>query len=362
MHKKEQDLFFELCKFLNTDCGELDKLLPNAATSRVLGELFYNRMAATAYGTLKAAALLNKVTREFRNSIDLAYQQNLEKNNSFFICLKRLTKILNSKEQKYAMLKGAYLCGIYPAGYRTSNDVDLLVRPEDVSEIGDALILAGFEQGSIQNGEFKKATRREIIESKMTRGETVPYILEVNLPYMRFFEVDINFSLDYKNGDEQVVNSILERAVNRYVNGVKIRIPDRYDFFIHLCTHLYKEGTTYPWVKMKRDMTLYKFSDIYLLSDDFGELGISELFYRAKELEAAEMCACAIIWTDALFGLKNENIVATARKELEGKQSLLNSVIVPSENKIFRYCEKDIKKRFFSDNRTELLEEYNEKA
>lgn len=361
MNKKEQDLFFELCKFSNTNYKKLDRLLPDAATARVLGELFYNRMAAVAYGTLKSSDLLHKVTREFRNSIDLAYQQNLARNNSFFICLKKLTKILRAKEEKYTLLKGAYLCGVYPVGYRTSNDIDILVRPEDVSEIGNALISAGFEQGTIQNGKFKKATRREIIESKMMRGETVPYILEVDLPYMRFLEVDINFSLDYKTGDWQAINNVLERASGRYVNGMRIKIPDKYDFFIHLCTHLCKEASTYPWVKMKRDMTLYKFSDIYMLSDTFSESEIPELFQRAKELGVEDECACAIIWSDALFALKNRNIVVSANKKINN-QSLLHSVISPSENKIFYFREKDIKKRFFSRNRVMLLEEYDEKA
>lgn len=362
MNKREQALFFELCKFSNTNYKKLDRLLADAATSRVLGALFYNRMAAVAYGTLKSSDLLHKAPREFRNSIDFTYQQNIARNNSFFICLKKLTKILREKEEKYALLKGAYLCGAYPPGYRISNDVDILVRPEDVSEIGDALILAGFVQGYIQNGEFRKATRREIIESKMMRGETVPYILEVNLPYMRFFEVDINFSLDYKMGDWRVINNILQRSSGRYINGVRIRIPDKYDFFIHLCTHLYKEATTYPWVKMKRDMALYKFSDIYMLSNDFSQSEISELFRRAKELSATTECACSIIWTDALLGLKNRNLFVIAHKEIEDNQLLLHSVISPSENKIFYYREKDIRKRFFSDDRTKLLEEYDEKA
>lgn len=362
MNKKEQDLFFELCKFSSINYKKLDKLLTDAATPRVLGELFYNRMAGVAYGTLKATDLLHRVNREFRNSIDFAYQQNLAKNNSFFICLKKLTKILRAKEEKYALLKGAYLCNIYPAGYRTSNDVDILVRPEDVSELGDVLLSAGFEQGTIQNGEFKKATRHEIIESKMMRGEIVPYIFQVDLPYMRFFEVDINFSLDYKPGDWEVVNNILGKAVGRYVNGMRIRIPDKYDFFIHLCTHLYKEATTYPWVKMKRDMTLYKFSDIYMLSDTFSESETRELFHRAEELGAEAECACTIIWSDALLGLKNRNIVTAANKNIEKNPSLLHSVISPGENKIFHYREKDIKKRFFSDNRVKLLEEYDEEA
>ena len=56
------------------------------------------------------------------------------------------------------------------------------------------------------------------------------------------------------------------------------------DFFIHLCTHLYKEATTLPWVQMRRDMTLYKFSDIYLLMSQFSDSDVRQLFDQAKEM------------------------------------------------------------------------------
>lgn len=169
---------------------------------------------------------------------------------------------------KYAMLKGAYLCEVYPEGCRTSNDIDLLVKPEDVTEIGNRLSSAGFKQGNIRNGEFKAASRREIIESKMTRGETVPYIKEVGLPAMRFLEVDINFSLDYKPGDTGLVCEMINNAVTEEFDDLRVRTLRRDDFFIHLCSHLYKEATTLPWVEMMRDMTAYKYADIYLLLSD----------------------------------------------------------------------------------------------
>ena len=96
------------------------------------------------------------------------------------------------------MLKGAVLCGKYPNGCRTSNDIDLLLLPEHITELGDVLEAAGFRQGELKSGAFVPATRREIIASRMMRGETVPYILELRLPMMQYLEVDLNFSLTTK--------------------------------------------------------------------------------------------------------------------------------------------------------------------
>lgn len=48
----------------------------------------------------------------------------------------------------------------------------------------------------------------------MNRGETVPYILEADYPFMKFLEVDINFSLDYKPTDGESVRGMLQRRLS----------------------------------------------------------------------------------------------------------------------------------------------------
>ena len=219
MKQNERKLFKELCKFTS---DAFDETVIDSASEHVLGYLFFNRMQAIAYGTLKKHKLLGKVSREFRNSLKSAYEQNVEKNRSFFKCVDYVSNILSQYKGKAAMLKGAFLCAHYPEGYRTSNDIDLLVLPEDVTEIGKRLTDEGFKQGNIRNGVFVPASRREIIESKMMRGETVPYIKEVSLPFMKYLEVDINFSLDYKNGDNETLKNILDRTCNVEQQGIQI--------------------------------------------------------------------------------------------------------------------------------------------
>ena len=354
MKQKEKQLFRSLCSFKS---GNFDKTLLDAATPTVLGQLFFNRMQSIAYGTLRDRGLLGKVNREFRNSLMGAYEQNIEKNKSFFGCVMYLNRILIGCGYKYAMLKGAYLCRYYPQGYRTSNDIDLLVLPEDITGIGNVLLNAGFKQGNIRNGKFVPATRREIIESKMMRGETVPYVKQVNLPGMQFLEVDINFSLDYKPGDTQLVRDMLEHTSTRIVDGLDIPTLDEGDFFVHLCSHLYKEATTLPWVEMNRDMTLYKYCDIYMLLNDIDKDQTDYLFERAKKLGMEKVCAFAVLQTAALFDFKNNHAVTVAEETLESDPEFLHTVVSPQERKQYVFKEKDILDRFFDENRTQLLEE-----
>lgn len=356
MKNEEIKLFKSLCKFKS---NEFPTELLSYATPTILGQLFFNRMQGIAYGTLKNNNALSLVNREFRNALAVAFEQNIQKNSSYAVCLDDLVQILSKSNSSYAMLKGAVLCDKYPIGYRTSNDVDILVSPYDVTEIGAVLNGAGFVQGSIKNDQFVPATRLEIIESKMMRGETVPYIKEINLPGMKYFEVDINFSLDYKAGDTDILQQILNKRCFVGINGTRIPTLDYKDFFIHLCWHLFKEATTLPWIEMKRDMTLYKYCDIYWLLSQMDVSEVNEIFKRATEYNAENICAFAIIHTAELFDLLSSPAIVIAYKHLSDEQ-ILHTVISPKDNKHYIYQEKDITKRFLTDNRTNLLKEISQ--
>lgn len=354
MKKNEKQLFKNLCSFQNK---KFDASLIDAATPEVLGHLFFNRMQAVAYGTLKKHGLLGKINREFRNSLSAAYNQNIEKNNSFFRCVQLVEKALSNCDCKYAMLKGAYLCKAYPEGYRTSNDIDLLVHPRDVTKIGNALLVAGFKQGNVRNGEFKPATRAEIVSSKMMRGETVPYVKEINLPEMQFLEIDINFSLDYKPGNTALLDKMLNNSSIAKIDDFSVKTLAEDDFFIHLCSHLYKEATTLPWVEMMRDMTMYKYCDIYMLLGDYDKEKTDALFVRAKEFGMEKTCAFAIIQTSKLFFLNNHYAVCIAQKILKDDETFLDRVYSPKDKKTYIYTEKDVFKRFLANDRKKLLVE-----
>ena len=359
MKSEEKQLFLQLCRF--RDEG-FDRALLQYASPAVLGHLFFNRMQAAAYGVLKQQKALGLVSREFRNSLREAWEKNREKNQSFFRCVEGLARLLAGCGFPAAMLKGALLCSLYPEGYRTANDVDLLVMQKDVTALGELLTAAGFIQGYIRNGELVPASRREIIESRMMRGETVPYIREVNLPSLQYLEVDVNFSIDYKNGSEVLLKAMLERTTCREVGKIRIPTLCAEDFLIHLCGHLHKEASTLPWVQMKRDMTLYKFADIYLLLGKMSPKEISEMFGRAGELEMEKVCAGAVLQTAELFGLKETFILEPARRILKDDKNWMHRVISPADNKTYVYRTKSLSDRLFMEDREKNLREEKKNA
>ncbi len=358
MTQVEREFLLELCKWKHAEEAVLIRCLElGADTPAVLGQLFYNRMAGVAYTVLKQSGLLSKTHREFRTALKNAWLQNKAKNESYFQCLQMLNEVLQNCKSKYAMLKGAYLCKWYPQGCRTSNDVDLLVDGKDVTAIGEALEAAGFRQGSIRNEQFVPATRQEIIFSRMTRGETVPYIKEVNLPFFKYLEVDVNFSPDYKQSKDPVVGKWITAAEEMTVGDLTVTTLQPCDFFIHLCQHLYKEATTYPWVEMKRDMTLYKFCDIYGLVQDWTAEDWMRLTQRAKESRMEVPCYYALLMTKELFAMEGEGLETCLVQLAPEDARILHRVIHPKEKKNYYYAVEDVKERFFAADRTTLLKE-----
>ena len=119
----------------------------------ILGQLLYNRVGAVAYLTLKHNELLQKVNREFRNSLKAIYEHNSMKTESFIKANNFLLSVCREISFPYAFLKGAYLVELYPHGLRTSNDIDILIDPENITELSDVLKQHGFKQGNIRNEE-----------------------------------------------------------------------------------------------------------------------------------------------------------------------------------------------------------------
>ena len=357
MTQSEKQLFINLCSFVSPDKDTISCLINKGATTpELLGQLFANRMAGVAYGVLKNTGLLSSVDREFRNSLKGAWMLNEKLNEDFLGCLNYLSNQLDACGVQYALLKGAYLVGKYPIGYRTSNDIDVLVNSADVGKVSTKLKLAGFKQGYIRNGNFVEATRQQIIESKMTRGETVPFIKEIRLPYIKYLEVDLNFSLDYKNSDTASVKKMLDKAQTVTVRNTKVRTLCPEDFLLHLCAHLYKEATTVPWIRMKRDMTFYKYSDIYMLINEMSDEEQDALIIAANESGLEKELAYCLNSINSFFDMPAGKLMNYID---ERNNDDLNCVIAPTENKLYCYIEKDISKRFFAKNRMKLLEEVN---
>ena len=358
--KNENALILELCKFINPDKQKIEEYMAKTVHwPYVLGQLLFHRMGGAAYYVLRECGLLGRVNREVRNSLKIIRDSGKAKSEGLKASLTKLSEIINGAKFPYALLKGAYLVEIYPPGLRTSNDIDILIDQKDVSKLEPLLKTAGFLQGNIRNGSFPPASRAEIISSRMNRGETVPYIKRVDMPGMEYLEIDINFSLDFKaKQDDDIVGALLENSeplIKTEAQSLFTLSPA--DFLIHLCCHLYKEAAVYAWVEMERDLSLYKFVDIYLLLNRWDDCEFyAELSSRICKYGLNRECYYALMRTKELFKIENAGLDKVLTNICPESTDYLNEIIQPEQNKKYRY-DKAFSEWLFTGRRKEHLYE-----
>lgn len=353
----ENKLILELCKGKFANKQVLNELMKKRLDyPYILGQLLYNRVGAMAYIALKENRLLHGVNREFRNSLKAVYEYNFNKTESFISVLSSLKNICTNFRFPYAFLKGSYLVDIYDKGLRTSNDIDILINPNDITELADELKAVGFNQGNVRNETFIPASRAEIISSRMNRGETVPFVKEVNLPGMRFLEIDVNFSLGFRPGvDEQVVCDFLNRTQPMILNTISTL--DKTDFLMHLCAHLYKEATVMSWVEMGRDISLYKYCDIYLFIHNFmNEEFATELIHRIADVGLDKECYYTLYNSRELFGIENKNLDKVLQDIQPEEISFMTQILEPQTGKMYSHSMSYRDWVFCSDRKGKLYE------
>lgn len=358
----EQQLVFELTRYLDYDPEKIGDLLSQVYDfPYLLGQLAYNRVAGVAYYVLGKSGLLPR-NREFRTALASLYTMNLQKHEAFQAALAQLTNCFNDVQFPYAFLKGSFLSSVmYPPGLRTSNDYDILVSQNDLTAIESLLTANGFIQGKIEKGQIIPATRSEIVTTRMNRGETVPFLKESKWPGMPFMEVDINFTLDHQAKDEAdtVAAMLYDRQQISVSGDGQLYTLKPAEFLIHLCLHLFKEATVYNWVKMGRDLSLYKFLDIYSFLYTYGTTDyITTLTQKIRQYGVQKECYFAIVNTAELYpSLRNKiDIDGLLENILPENIGYLHEIRYPAEGKAY-YYELSFTDWFFTPNRISMLKE-----
>ena len=273
----------------------------------VLGFLELNKISGVFYDNLKKLGI--KVPQQISRKLNNIKNIQVKRNNLMAQWIERISVELNNKSMPHAFLKGSVLSNygnlkLYDEGERISNDIDILVSQNNLSEIHKVLTELEFEQGyfDFNKNEFVKLSRSEIISRRMNRGETAPYIKLINDSIIDFIEIDINFSLSYlpesKNVDEFLQDVKLYDAVYS-LTEIK--------FFVYLILHQYKESILYSMVQRNKDLELYKLLDIYLFLKN-KLIDYNELYDFCKKFNIEKECYYVLYQTTEVFDtLKEDN-------------------------------------------------------
>jgi len=337
--------------------GKIKMDEPEDDNERLTGEIILNRIVGIAYDNMD----LSTLPKEIRKTLDLLRNQHIQQTEVFLKNLTFMAGVMTEASFPHALLKGAFLTTVlYEKGKRTSNDIDILIDSRDITALQNLLLQHGFIQGHSKNGEIIPATRREILTSRLNYGETIPFVLKNETGIL---EVDINFSLDYKPAEDQrLVPEMLKEPLLVPIGENHFRTLNHVDFLIQLCCHLYKEATTYDWVQYRRDLMLYKFSDINVFLHEYGsEEYYQQLASRIRMLGVEQPC---------YYTLENAGIIYPSLTESAGYSKLIKDIrpddlrfmkqiVYPSEKKTYQY-DMEFEEWFMAVNRKEYLKEISD--
>ena len=355
-----KNTLFKICdiNFNSEDLLDEDKEEIKFNQEELLGHIIYNRVAGIAYNNL--LRIEDKiVSKDIMLCLQNQYKYDIERTKRYLESLKNLSKIFEEVDFKYDFLKGAYLIPQkYEIGYRTSNDYDILVKSTDLDRIDNLLRKNGFIQGYfVGENKVENASRYDILRSRMNYGEVYPY---VKIDNGNKVCVDVNFSLDYKPNEEgKIIDEFLNKAVYVNDNDLNYKVLNLCDCIIYLCFHLYKEATVYNWVEARRDLLLYKFSDLNLILTSMLDTSLMEnLISQINILGANKECYYSIKNTTHFFGKLAENsFVKNILDSICPKNlKFMNEIYNPQNGKTYIYDE-DIINWFYRKNKISCLHE-----
>ena len=235
-----------------------------------VGFMECHRIAGLLYNRAKQSGM--ELPKKISSVLRTRFELQKRRVNLLRIYITELSNALSKANAKHIFLKGSVFSnskkfGIYADGERSSNDIDLLVKPTELTAVSDELLKLGYVQGEYHagTGEIKKYGREEIIRRRMTRGEVAPFVKLTNDKENPFIEIDINFSLGNTPSDyQELLSEMVDTRIHE--NGkAPMFIADNEMFFIHLIMHQHKESVLYMSVERGKDLDLYKLADIYYL-------------------------------------------------------------------------------------------------
>lgn len=208
---------------------------------------------------------------KWRNSIEAFYYFVKRRNEFIFNKIDVIFSDLNSSDIPYASLKGTMLLhDIYvDYGLRLFNDIDILVKENNLSLVTSLLNNLGFEQMIFdkENARLQSVSKKQKIFHRMSTHELIPFYLNINNEECRHIEIDIQF--DIFNRGKFLKQAFYIKSVFEELNKVRLKsglmitvLKPEYNI-LQLASHLYQDATRILTIREGKDLELIKFVDIY---------------------------------------------------------------------------------------------------
>lgn len=283
-------------------------------THRTLGMFYYN---------LKKFKLVDKLEKEISRLLEANWQVYGERNAYYQKELTEVLKAFNEHNVVVPVLKGNLLASlVYPElETRIFNDLDMIMKLDDVVPVTQALEGIGFIQGHFdeEKQEIIPASRKEKMLQQMVSHELQEFQKLSDNKFAKLVQVDINHDILWKGNCPYKVptEELIARAIPIEINGVQGYMLDYIDNIIQLSCHLYKEATLMMWVTDLRDLKIYKFSDLYMyIKKFFDKIDWDMLVERVKGYNLDKVVYYNFHYIEMMFGeLIPEKVLNAIRPE-----------------------------------------------
>ena len=279
---------------MNADISSLRAIVKGEVPQSDISKLLYKH---------KCLFLLSKTTDnkcEKKLTLDMALNKASIKER--FKACAPIFKIFADKGIRYAVIKGAVLskAAYGDVSYRSSADIDLLIKRSDVDLVKKTMLENGYIQGRIIDNIIVPYTRQELIFQSSISHQTAPFVKVTQNPICPFIKVDVNIDIIWGESKEKPdMNYVLDKTDEAQIYSVKFSKLKTEMEFISLCLHHYKDmNSLYMLYNNKFNINL--FSDIYFYLKN-QKPDTKTLLLMASRLEVTKYIYYCVYYTQLLF-------------------------------------------------------------
>ena len=191
-------------------------------------------------------------------------------------------------------------------GYRSFNDIDLLVDSANVHSANAALAQAGF----VPNRKIDRRTetlipisRRERVMFMMFPDHLPPFHVVSDRLDFPMVKVDVALSITWHSSEwqlptDKILESVRDVPAGIVGDGSLPALSPAWSF-IHLCLHLFREGF---FVKGYKTVRLSQFADIVLAWDGADDVSREQIVGLAAKFDLSDALLWVTIQVDEVYG------------------------------------------------------------
>ena len=287
----EQQLLISACRITFDSKDEIKSILDSNSINwgLVIQYACKNKVLGLLHNCFLDKTIRDKMPKYFLSLLDdfcsCIYLRNEEK----FSELENICDEMSNCNIKFVVVKGGYLIdNVYRnRKIRATNDIDALIRREDIKEIDKIMRRNGYKQGEYdpEDNLIIESNRDLKMLYKLKMYNLLPYIKINNDIPKRTVIFDLSHALDFTL-DALPVGEMLALSIPG--NKSLELLPAH--FFVHLCCHHYREASNVAWILIGKDLNLIKFCDVrefVLRKMDSNSIQAAIQFAKKYRLEKA---------------------------------------------------------------------------